>query len=1110
MPHCATPRSSVSRARDAIAQVIGVASRVARQRGDDDDMTREEAFHFAKALGAVDAVRSGGARERDVLDVFELWDDDGGAAIARALASRDDDVALRALGERDVESARRAARARDEDGWNATHYAVHYGHFRALRALVCACDGALDDKTLELTPLDVASGGLVNRRVDESWRFSRDDADIEPKDAGESRVTFTTHYVYSWGSGVNFTLGTGSTETSRACARVETLARANIRECSTSKYHSLAVDADGKVWAWGCTRDGVLGLDQCAGAREDEASAVIFPTRLGASTFGLNVVIASVSTGVGHSAAVALSGDVYTWGNGRHGRLGYVVVAASTSSSGNDEGADDAVIQFLPKKVPNIEDVVKVSCGDAHTVFLDRQGDVWTVGNNSCGQLGYFVAERANDGARCGAPDDICCSTPKRVEYLKHRDIYVVDVSASKAHTVVASDSVKGDVYSWGHGSTSLRRVNYPQIDDIVWDLLDRRVVCVSAGEAHSAAVTRDGWLLVWASASMDRLDAEYVRVPGGHGAVDVSCGQTRCVVASACGNAYVWDATEHAALKRTSFGTHASTSSPPPSMMMTSKSPSFGESPMGGGATSAVQPSRIRLQRVTGLKGVTRVFAGDAHFLAFQGVARPITFMSRNPGLGHEFKVFELLSATKDPLEMLHRLYESYKDDLPWPEVDDGGFPSLCLLAQFKLAGDCMEPRNAMSIIQLAGNLGCDPLKLYAMSYVCENLDVVLMETPLTVFSAIDDDHLDTLTAISRDRNGKRTRTIRQGVEDVEDIRRAALIGRRLKPAKQRVVADEATEAPPPPSPSYHLALRVKAGEDAGGGSSSGGKPPRGGVRAKVHRVKGSLSTFLSGGLENGSTTGALTGSSWNTSPSSITSLRDEVAALTQELSSLARIQEQQLADSAQLRRTQSPSADAPPPVFSPSPVSPNTVSLGALIRRDSGRRGGGRGSTSASAWRTSAPSGAGVESMSVILAREAAARDAEATHAVTTGFNVASSSADGHRWYVPDGAQAPAGVSLRDIQRSEAERVELEDALRAIEAQETAEALALINAASSSNTKARRRKPATKSKPKSKPETPTPTSVEPTATSTSAPPNKPSRRGRRRTPRTPKDTVE
>ena len=76
-------------------------------------MTREEAFHFAKALGAVDAVRSGGARERDVLDVFELWDDDGGAAIARALASRDDDVALRALGERDVESARRAARARD-------------------------------------------------------------------------------------------------------------------------------------------------------------------------------------------------------------------------------------------------------------------------------------------------------------------------------------------------------------------------------------------------------------------------------------------------------------------------------------------------------------------------------------------------------------------------------------------------------------------------------------------------------------------------------------------------------------------------------------------------------------------------------------------------------------------------------------------------------------------------------------------------------------------------------------------------------------------------------------------------------------------------------------
>ena len=1071
---------------------------------------RASLTHFAKALGAIDAVRSGGARGRDAVDGFEIWDADGGAAIARALAVRDDVRALEALGTRDVASARRAANARDDDGWNAVHYAVHYGHLRALRALVCACAGALDDGARATTPLDVASRHAYESAFNDAAAVFDDDVDAA-----------TTFYLYSWGSGVNFTLGTGSTDTSRACARVETLASADIRHAATSKFHALAVDRAGAVWSWGCARRGVLALANRHARRGDETSAVIFPTRLdGARAFGVGVRIASVSTGAAHSAAVAITGEVFTWGSGRHGRLGYVVVDSSsvdvkTTDDEDDEDEDEDVVQFAPKRVPHVGDVAKVSCGDEHTVFLDRHGDVWTVGSNARGQLGYFVADRANDGAKCGAPDVVCSSTPKRVEYLKHRNISIVDVSASHAHTVVASNTQKGDVYSWGHGSTTVRRVNFPKDDDVAWHSVDRRVVRVSAGQAHSAAITRDGWLLVWASAASDRLDAVYVRVPGGAGAVDVSCGAARCVVASALGDAYEWDAAEHAgvsdaAVKRNAFAAHAS--SPSPSRI--SKSPSFGETSMMG--VAAAHPTRVELKRVPGLKGAKRVFAGDAHFLALQGVMKPVFSLGRldvkpkaqksvEPALEALMQVF---APSETPIALLRdgdadddkNMSDDESDDDESDVVDDQAeFPSLRLIAQDAVARAFIEPRNVMSIIQLAGDLNCEALKRYAMTYVVENMDIILSETPVSTFAAIDDEHLDTLTALLRARmrtwSERALRTRRREVENVEDIQRAAMIGRRFKPEKRRVVAEQTVSPPLPPA---HLSSR-----------SSGGKPPRGDSTQKpttstrltfTPKSKGSLSMFLSGDLENKANSGAT--SSWNTPTAVATS--DDVNALvtqTRQQLSLAAIQEQQLADSAQLQRAQSPRADAPPPVFSPSPVSLNAVSLGALIRRNSGKRGGG-GSTSASAWKMSEARNAGAESMSEILAREAAARDAEATHAITTGFNVSSSSADGHRWYVPDGAHAPAGVSLRDIQRVEAERLELEDALRAIEAQETAEALALIAASTASTTatrssSSRRRKPsAKKSKPTSTPATPA-TSAQP------ATPKKTSRHRGRRAPR-------
>ena len=38
--------------------------------------------------------------------------------------------------------------------------------------------------------------------------------------------------------------------------------------------------------------------------------------------------------------------------------------------------------------------VVGVACGGGHTAAVDAAGGVWTVGSNSCGQLGLDVSDR--------------------------------------------------------------------------------------------------------------------------------------------------------------------------------------------------------------------------------------------------------------------------------------------------------------------------------------------------------------------------------------------------------------------------------------------------------------------------------------------------------------------------------------------------------------------------------------------------------------------------------------------------------------------------------------------------------------------------------------------
>ncbi|KAK8957310.1 Ultraviolet-B receptor UVR8 [Platanthera zijinensis] len=65
--------------------------------------------------------------------------------------------------------------------------------------------------------------------------------------------------VYSWGSGTNYQLGTGNAHIQKLPGKVDALNGAYIKIITASKFHSIAVGSSGELYTWGFGRGGRLG-----------------------------------------------------------------------------------------------------------------------------------------------------------------------------------------------------------------------------------------------------------------------------------------------------------------------------------------------------------------------------------------------------------------------------------------------------------------------------------------------------------------------------------------------------------------------------------------------------------------------------------------------------------------------------------------------------------------------------------------------------------------------------------------------------------------------------------------------------------------------------------
>ena len=277
--------------------------------------------------------------------------------------------------------------------------------------------------------------------------------------------------IFAWGNNSYGQLGDGTSQATGIPVQVDdsgALAGKTVVAITAGSLHSLALTSDGQVFAWGDNGSGRLG----DGTTETRRVPVAVD-RTGALA-GKSVV--AIAAGQYHSLALASDGRVYAWGYGFQGQLG-------------DGTIDNRIspVAVVATGVLAGKSVIGISAGFYHSVAATSDGTVAAWGFNTNGQLG--------NNSTSPSPLPVVAAgslAGKRVTAVR----------AGANFNLALTDD--GQVHAWGSngsGQLGIGTTADSRIPTLAGgSLAGKTVTAIAAGDAHGAALTRDGQPHVWGS----------------------------------------------------------------------------------------------------------------------------------------------------------------------------------------------------------------------------------------------------------------------------------------------------------------------------------------------------------------------------------------------------------------------------------------------------------------------------------------------------------------------------------------------------------------------------------------------------------------------------------
>ena len=164
-------------------------------------------------------------------------------------------------------------------------------------------------------------------------------------------------FIWSFGENNSGQLGTGNKTNFNVPQKLQNIPP--VLSVSCGDEHTLVITNDDNLWSWGKNDCGQL----CLGDIEDRS----IPQQTSFSN------ISKISTGYEYSLFQNGEGEIFACGDNRDGQC----------------GLGHFNVQITPSLIPDVpSNIVHFVCGGAFCLFLDSDGNVFSVGDNYYGALG--------------------------------------------------------------------------------------------------------------------------------------------------------------------------------------------------------------------------------------------------------------------------------------------------------------------------------------------------------------------------------------------------------------------------------------------------------------------------------------------------------------------------------------------------------------------------------------------------------------------------------------------------------------------------------------------------------------------------------------------------
>ncbi|KAB5572592.1 regulator of chromosome condensation 1/beta-lactamase-inhibitor protein II, partial [Coniochaeta sp. 2T2.1] len=281
-----------------------------------------------------------------------------------------------------------------------------------------------------------------------------------------------------------------------------------VVQLAVGGMHVVALTADNKIVTWGVNDKGALGRDTAWEGKlrdmdaddssdddDDDLNPIeSTPTALPDDAFPAGTVFVQVAAGDSCSLALTETGLVYGWGTflSSDGKPGFFY---------NPKTKDLITDKARPYLLPDLKDIVQITCGSNHALALDKTGTIWAWGIGEQNQLGRrLLPGRERTGF-----------APTRVGIARNKVKYI----ASGPFHSFAVDG-RDNVWAWGLSSDGEAghynprdrgSLPYPMKID---KLAGKGVVLLDGGAHHSVAVASSGECFVWGRIEGGQLGVQF------------------------------------------------------------------------------------------------------------------------------------------------------------------------------------------------------------------------------------------------------------------------------------------------------------------------------------------------------------------------------------------------------------------------------------------------------------------------------------------------------------------------------------------------------------------------------------------------------------------------